>query len=300
MLWAGPRFGFVDMPDGSHLKAHEKPAVPLGGVGVFLALQLAFLLIAFDPWFLMASSMVLILGIVDDRRGLQPTVRLLVEAAAALVLVVGGDYGDLGVMVLGALLVVISINAVNLFDGLDGLAGSVALIAGLGLAQISSMRGVDGLPALALSAALAGFLVLNWYPARVFMGDAGAYVVGLSLAYLMIESAATSPIRLALSSALLGVLAIDLVVTLIRRRQQGAPLFLGDRSHLYDQLHDRGWAVPAVAVAASLFQALWVVGLIAVEAWLAPLAGVVVVALVTVPVVLILGTRSVVGNGEPN
>ena len=293
MLWLGPRIGAVDMPDGSPLKAHDRPAVPLGGVGIFLGLQIALAMNGFDPWFLIASSIVLILGLIDDRRGVSPKARLLVEAAAALVLVIGTAEGDVLVMVLGFCLIIISINAVNLFDGLDGLAGSVSMLTALGLAQLSTMRGLDGLPALGLSAAVAGFLVLNWHPARLFMGDAGAYVVGLTLAYLMIESAATSPAPLALSSGTLGILAIDLLVTLVRRRRQGVPLFLGDRSHLYDQMHDRGWTVVSVVAAAALFQVIWVLGLLALESWFSALTGVIVMTLVAIPLVLVLGTRSV-------
>jgi UDP-GlcNAc:undecaprenyl-phosphate GlcNAc-1-phosphate transferase len=144
---------------------------------------------------------------------------------------------------------------VNLFDGLDGLVGSVGLVTALGLAWLAGSRGLEAGMALALAAALAGFLILNWHPARVFLGDAGAYVVGMLLAHLIIVSSSGGSLEILVASALLGVFAIDLLVTMLRRRLVGAPMFLGDRSHIYDQLRDRGWSVPGVALVMAAVQA---------------------------------------------
>lgn len=273
-IWLGPRIGYVDRPDDPSLKAHDRPAVPLGGVGVFLGVHLASLSRGdLEVGLLLASSVVLVLGLVDDRRGVDPGIRLVVEMVAAVILIldVAGDPGLL-YLLLGIALVVFAINCVNLFDGLDGLVGSVALVTALGLAVVAQGRGLDFLSPLALAAALAGFLVLNWHPARVFLGDAGAYFVGLYLAHLILD-VSDGPVELVLTSGFLGVFAIDMLVTLLRRRLNDRPLFLGDRSHIYDQLRDRGLSVPKIALLAAGTQAVLLAVVLLAERWLGTVWG---------------------------
>jgi UDP-GlcNAc:undecaprenyl-phosphate GlcNAc-1-phosphate transferase len=270
-IWLGPKIGYVDRPDEPTLKAHKRPAVPLGGVGLFLGVHMAALVTGeLDLGLLLASSVVLVLGLVDDRRGVDPGTRLVVEIGAALILILDlpGNPGILFYLLAGAL-VVFAINAVNLFDGLDGLVGSVALVTAVGLAGVAQGRGEDAIYALTLAAALAGFLILNWHPARVFLGDAGAYFVGLYLANLILD-VSDGPVELILTSGFLGVFAIDLLVTLLRRRLNNRPLFTGDRSHIYDQLRDRGMSVPAIALLAAATQAVLLVMVIMAERWLGP------------------------------
>ncbi|HSK06677.1 MAG TPA: MraY family glycosyltransferase [Acidimicrobiia bacterium] len=289
-VWLGPRIGYLDRPDDPALKAHLHPAVPLGGVGVFLGVHLAALARdGLDVTLLAATAIVLVLGLVDDRRGLPPVVRLGVELAAAAVLVfVGGPDGGPVFIVLSIALVVLAINAVNLFDGLDGLAASVTLVTVLGIAWLGGGRGLDTEMPLEMVAALGGFLVLGWHPARVFLGDAGAYVIGLLLAHAIIESSGDSTIRLMISSGLLGVLAVDLMVTMLRRRRSGHPLFLGDRSHIYDQLRDRGLSVPGVALAMAAAQAAIVVIVVVVDRSLGPWPSLLVLASIVIVVVALL------------
>jgi UDP-GlcNAc:undecaprenyl-phosphate GlcNAc-1-phosphate transferase len=195
---------------------------------------------------------------------------LVVEIGAALILILDlpGNPGILFYLLAGAL-VVFAVNAVNLFDGLDGLVGSVALITAVGLAGIAQGRGADAITALTLAAALAGFLILNWHPARVFLGDAGAYFVGLFLANLILD-VSDGPLELILTSGFLGVFAIDLLVTLLRRKLNDRPLFIGDRSHIYDQLRDRGMSVPTIALLAAATQAMLLVMVIMAERLLGP------------------------------
>jgi UDP-N-acetylmuramyl pentapeptide phosphotransferase/UDP-N-acetylglucosamine-1-phosphate transferase len=180
-------------------------------------------------------------------------------AALALVLGCRVESDDPVAIVLGIALVVLAINAVNLFDGLDGLAGSVTLVTALGLTWLATGRDLTAIAPLELAAAVAGFLVLNWHPARVFLGDSGAYVVGLVLAHLIIDASPSGALQMVVTTGTLGVLAIDLVVTLLRRRVSGHPMFTGDRSHIYDQLRDRGWSVPKVAIGMATAQAAIVV-----------------------------------------
>lgn len=264
MMAAGPRFGFVDIPDGSALKAHARAAVPLGGVGVFIAVHVAMAIAGiFDVGLLVASGAVFVLGLVDDRVQLSPRTRLVVEVGAALSLVGLADtpleISNPIHLLVGVILVVGAINAVNLFDGLDGLVGSTGIVAGVGLALLASQRGIDGDFGLILASALAGFLVLNWHPAKVFLGDNGAYSVAVFLVYGIVTVSPDLTARNVLASiAVLGVYALDLVATLLRRRLAGVPMFFGDRSHLYDQLNDRGLAMQVIVLLAISVQVMFV------------------------------------------
>ena len=178
MVWIGPRIGFVDVPDDPELKAHDLPAVPLGGVAIFTAVH-AGLAVAelFDVRLFVASGLLFVLGLADDRLGLSPILRLAVTAVAGIVLAVGYE-GALS-RVLLVVFVVVAVNAVNLYDGLDGLAGSAAAIAALAVAGVAQLRGLTGWGGVILAAALIGFLVLNWHPAKAFLGDNGAYLIDI-------------------------------------------------------------------------------------------------------------------------
>ena len=193
-LWLGPRLGFMDRPDGSSLKPHNRAVTSLGGVGVFLGFHVAQAIRGdLAAPVLAASAIVLVLGLVDDRIGLSPGKRLVVEVVAGGVLVAGlaPPAEDPMLAVLGVLVVVFAVNAVNLFDGLDGLAASAGLTTAVALAVMAHLRGLAPDMSLHLAAALVGFLVLGWHPAKVFLGDAGAYVVGVLLAASMLSASPT-------------------------------------------------------------------------------------------------------------
>lgn len=260
----GSSFGFVDLPDDVGLKTHDSPAVPLGGVGVFLGVHAGLAASGmFDVGLLLAGALVLMLGLFDDRSGLSPGRRLVVQILAALVLVASAqtplDGRSVTDLLVGVALVVVAINAVNLFDGLDGLVGASAIVAALGSAVLDLSRGGDGAFGLILAASLAGFIGLNWHRARVFLGDNGAYVVGLFLAHAVLRASPDGPgPGFAVALVLLGVFLLDLGATVLRRRIAGRRMFAGDRSHLYDQVNDRGVSVPRVALTFAAGEAAFV------------------------------------------
>lgn len=269
LAWAGlvvplgPRLGFVDMPDDASLKRHTRPAVPLGGVGVFLGVHTGMAIEGiFDVGLAAGTGGLLVLGLLDDRLGLSPRLRLVVEVAMAFVIVASADGAwstDPLPLIVGIVLVVVAVNAVNLFDGLDGLVATSAAVAAVGVAALGDLRGLNAIVGLVLAGALVGFLFLNWSPAKVFLGDNGSYVVGAFLAYgIMRVSPEPVDSRFIVASVLLGVFALDLATTVLRRRLSGRPLFVGDRSHIYDQLRDRGWTVPRVALTMAAVEAGYV------------------------------------------
>lgn len=257
-IWLGPRIGLVDVPTPDPLKVHEKSTPLLGGVGIFLGLHTGLYIEgAFDPGLLAATSIILLLGLIDDRFGLSAKLRLIVEIFASIVLVSTTDIseGTLAMMVISVVAVVVAINAVNLFDGLDGLVGSVAVVSAFGLGWVGLAGFGNEALGFILASAIVGFLLFNWQPARVFLGDNGAYLIGMVLAYgTLIAGGGNLGTTAILSVGTLGVFIADLGVTVVRRARNGTPIFEGDRSHLYDQLRDRGFTVRRVALAAATAQ----------------------------------------------
>jgi UDP-GlcNAc:undecaprenyl-phosphate GlcNAc-1-phosphate transferase len=232
------RTGIVDEP--GDLKTQRVPVAYLGGVAVFLA-ALPGPLLAGEPLILVPAGLALALGLADDLRPLPVSARVLVEVlvAVAAASVVPGPFLvrlATGVLVLGLL------NAVNLLDGQDGLAAGVGAVIAIGFALLG---GAASPVALGLAGALAGFLVFNRPPASIYLGDAGAYFIGTAVAMLpaLTEHAGTSWSTWWAVPLLLGLPVADTAIAIVRRVRAHRPLLQGDRSHVYDQLVDRGASI---------------------------------------------------------
>jgi UDP-GlcNAc:undecaprenyl-phosphate GlcNAc-1-phosphate transferase len=200
--------------------------------------------------------MALGLGTADDIRPLPPVARLLAEIATglAVAIMVSTRFSGVAGFVLVTIATVALMNAFNLLDGLDALCASVALFSAAGFAVI--LTGEARYLAIALCGAVAGFLVFNKPPARIYLGDGGAYVIGTGMAALL--ASAWGPVRPVPTGvaglALVAVPAAELAFAVIRRARSRQSLLLGDRNHPYDQLVRRGWtrekAVASYAVVA--------------------------------------------------
>jgi len=285
----GPRFGFVDRPDGS-LKPHDRPIAPLGGAGVFAGLHLGLGAAGvFDPGLFTATLLVWALGLVDDRFGLGPRVRLAGVGLAGMTLVAFSDVALFSVM--GAFwifVVLVVVNATNLFDGLDGLLGSVAATAMAGLWVLALLQTeMSAATFLAPIGAVLGFVGWNWPPARIFLGDNGAYVVGVSLVWLGLNTAPSGFDSL-LATALIGVPLLDLAVTVVRRLLSGADLTSGGRDHFYDRLRGTGMMTAAVTRVMTAAQAVWIAVLVAVAEIGSVLAAVVTAGVLALLAVVLL------------
>jgi UDP-GlcNAc:undecaprenyl-phosphate GlcNAc-1-phosphate transferase len=244
------RTGIVDHP--GPLKVQHVAVPYLGGLAVLIGLTAVVAPV--HPILLVPIALAAVLGFVDDAREVPAIARLAGEvgigAAAAAVVPVRwpGPFGPIAVVAA----VVILINATNMLDGLDALASSVAVIGAGGFAI--ALRGDGRVVALALAGALAGFLWFNRPPARIYLGDAGSYLIGTTLALLL--AIAWSPHRTAdvgiAGIALVALPVLESGVTIIRRLRARHPLFSGDRGHVYDQLIDRGWAATRASLAFAL------------------------------------------------
>lgn len=204
-----------DIPE--RRKVHKMPIPRLGGVGVYLGTWLSwgvFCLFfsnmvpveATKPlWGLfIGSTLIWVLGLYDDLFGANARKKLFVQVIAALIVVfsgvdirilyspiAGGDLflqDSLTIWTLSVAWIVVVTNAINLIDGLDGLAGGVCMITALTIHFISRDLGIPHLPffSLCLAGACLGFLIFNYSPARIFLGDSGSLFLGFVLACLSI------------------------------------------------------------------------------------------------------------------
>lgn len=266
----GQRLGLVDLPDAGLLKGHSGRPVPLGGLGIIVGLHVGLALQGIvEPGLLAATALLWVVGIADDRAGLDPRLRLAAAATSGLLL--GGLQEQFpGWLMLLAYVVVVAVvvNSVNLFDGLDALAGSSAVVGAASLALFTASRGHAGaIGPLVLAAAVLGFLMWNRPPARLFLGDNGAYVVGAALAWAALRFS-TRWDEGVVALALVGAPLLDFAATILRRIRSRATLFGGDRDHSYDRLHRAGWSVASVAAIFTLAQIAWTSGIIALSIWL--------------------------------
>jgi UDP-GlcNAc:undecaprenyl-phosphate GlcNAc-1-phosphate transferase len=232
--------GLVDHPVPGPLKVHSVAVPVLGGVGVMTSVLLTTLLIMHRlPLAITAAvAVAVVTGLVDDARPLPPWVRMLALTGSGLLLVAGGvrllPLGLLAAAGVVALVLLLS-NAVNLIDGQDGLAGGLGAIACAGMAAVAAANGKGPpLVAVALAGALLGFLGWNLSPSRIFLGNSGAYGLGVLLALLTGGLTNDGWHGLIAAGLCLGVFAFELTFTVVRRLVAAQGLATGDRRHTYD------------------------------------------------------------------
>lgn len=239
------RLKIVDDPTPSgSLKIHTRAVPLLGGVvavtSVFLAL--VFTGESFDIGVLIGTVLALIVGLADDIHPLSVWPRLLLLGVAGAVVSVAllPDWRVVPAMGI-AVLMICTANGVNIVDGQDGLAGGLVVLSavGLSLALPSDEGGMVAL-GFAVAGGTLGFLFWNRPPARLFLGNNGAYALGVLLGLLSGVLIMSRGWRgLFAAGAFLGIFAFEVVWSLLRRRRQNQPLTSGDRSHTYDLLAER-------------------------------------------------------------
>ncbi len=287
------RIGMVDHPGGRKLHEQETPLV--GGLAIFLAylgvIALSGNLPSGSLSLLAALLVAVAIGVVDDARDVTHRSKFVAQIGAALIIVSGtsvqithfGDLLGLGPIVLdkwSVLVTVVAIigtmNAVNMIDGLDGLAGAVVLPPMLIFGGLAHAHG-DGRTAfelLALAGATAGFLYFNlrtpWRQrARVFMGDTGALVLGLLLAWYAMRLAgnAGGPVCPIVAVWILAVPLVDMSSVMLLRMFQGRSPFRADRQHIHYLLLDAGFSVSqVVAITAAASAGFGLAGVLLHEA----------------------------------
>jgi UDP-GlcNAc:undecaprenyl-phosphate GlcNAc-1-phosphate transferase len=275
------RAGAIDHPGGRHI--HQRPTARLGGIAVGLGLLSSILIAAAADPFVNATlaahlrefillgagaGLMLLVGAIDDFCPIRPSIKLLAEIVAALVVVSAGHqiqfaFGlNLGWLrsVVTVLWITAIMNAINMVDGLDGLAGGVSLIIGMTLFAVSLYLGsaTSGIILIALCGGLAGFLPFNFSPAKIFLGDSGSLLIGYGLGVTAIQSSskAATVVAIVVPLLALGLPLAELLTTAVRRVLRmvhvvrwdvesrryeffflGRPaLFTADRDHIHHRL----------------------------------------------------------------
>jgi len=257
------RYEILDAPDGSRkLQVYAIPK--LGGVAIavaFTGCSMILLAPSEHPVVITEALGILLpaiaaaaVGYVDDKRGLFPSVRLALQAAIGLAIafalrdtvnITGSDLLDAALVVLWVMML---INGVNLLDNSDGLAGATVLVSSLIAAAVAAVCGQIVIAALglALAGTAAGFLVLNWNPARVYMGDSGAYFLGTMLAALTLQlkiAYADLPWTLLIPILVASLPLVDTSYVVISRLRRGVHPFTAGRDHLSHRLQHAGMGV---------------------------------------------------------
>ena len=250
---ASIRFGIVAQP--SRDRPHDKPTALLGGVAVLGGFVVAIGLVGIlsglpyhsIPWLAGFAIAMCLVGLLDDIVDLRPRHKLMLELAAICVLVWWGPQLDFFPyhpvnIALTIFWLVTATNAFNLIDGIDGLAAGVGIVAALSIATVAGLHQHNGtmVAALAIAGALAGFMIFNFPPASVFMGDEGALAVGLVLGVLSIQGSrfgeGSLPARLAMPLLALMVPILDTVTVTVTRLATGNPVSRRGLDHSHHRL----------------------------------------------------------------
>jgi UDP-GlcNAc:undecaprenyl-phosphate/decaprenyl-phosphate GlcNAc-1-phosphate transferase len=267
MIGVSRKFKLYDLP-GLH-KRHKRPVPLLGGTALmlttWLALGVARLMFSdelaeldrFLPFILAGGLAVYGVGLLDDFRPQTAWMKLAVEILAGLVLFWGGLRIDpvslpfSGQIPLGHFSIVITVlwvvlltNSINLIDGLDGLATGVSLIAAITMAVVGHLYSAGPIMGLAfvMIGFLTAFLLFNWYPAKIFLGDSGALQLGyyFSVLSLMVPLKTYTAAALYLPLLTLGVPILESSSSFVRRLVAGKNVMRADRRHLFHYLSAAG------------------------------------------------------------
>lgn len=285
-LWLVKRRGVIglDKPDARR-KRHEKPIPRLGGLPIFVTLMIgigagiSILDVSWSRWqpVILCNTLIFLVGFADDVKPLGARVKLAGQLGTALILyalgisidVLSNPFGqgsiNLGWLSLPLTLVwLVAIpNIVNLIDGMDGLAAGFGMFLCLTLALVGHIAAQNDVVfiSVVMAGALGGFLIFNFPPAKVFLGDGGAYLIGFFLASTSLLTSNKGSIIAALLVMLvaLGVPILDTMFAILRRAIRGVPIFRADAEHIHHRLILLGYskgqaliALYAICVALSL------------------------------------------------
>lgn len=282
VLWSTPivnrlglQSGLFDIPDKR--KVHQRPMVRLGGVSIFVGTLIALLVVWWSGGFVDSRGQILppneeyeiwgvtigglaffLIGLADDLFGLSPFTRLLMQTIVASMAWKAGvqiqfltmpSYGlvtlpDWISLPITIVWLVGMVNATNWIDGLDGLAAGVSGIAALVMLIVTLFMGqpAAALIAAALAGALLAFLRYNFNPAKIFMGDGGAYFIGFTLAGVAVIGLVktTAVTSFVLPYLILAVPILDMSAVILDRLRHGKSPFIADKRHLHHRLLKAG------------------------------------------------------------
>ena len=260
LIKIGLKFGFVDQVN--QRKIHRGAIPRIGGIGISLGTLLPIFLLYFffttGVEIKTPSNMLLyfggglaisLLGLFDDIKGINAKVKMLFQIVIAFVATQHGalieslpmPWGRLELGIFGYFLTIFwiigIINAFNLIDGMDGLSSGITLFSSLTLAMLAIANGYlpTALVALALAGAVTGFLIYNFNPARIFMGDSGSMFIGYILAILSLrnQSKAHAVVSIMVPIIAMGLPILDTTLAFMRRIMRHQSIFAADKQHIH-------------------------------------------------------------------
>jgi len=264
--------GLVDVPN--ERKIHTKPISRIGGVAIWASTMLTFLclvLMSYYPYgkllsgILLGSSLMFLLGLIDDVYGLGAKFKLVVQVSIATIVYLLGVQIDslpfFGGVELAwwisypiTMLWIVGIsNAVNFIDGVDGLAGSVITVNAITLAilaiTLTPANPISALIGFILAGSMLAFLTFNFNPAKIFMGDSGALFSGFLLATISITGVMkVATLAILLPFVVLAVPIIDITYASLRRISKGKSPFVADAEHIHHKLLHAGFSQKTTVV----------------------------------------------------
>ncbi len=282
LIVVAKKYNILDLPKVSR-KIHDRPIPLLGGVAIYGAWALVVLFLQFSNqlldvrmawsmivWFLLAGLILIINGVLDDKYNLKPQISIWGPIIASIIVIYGGlsithvTNPTGGVFYLDTLFVswlpviitflwLMGITyTTKLLDGVDGLTPGIGLIASLVIFVISLSWDVVGsttsLLSLTLAGAIAGFLILNWHPAKIFLGEGGSTFIGFSLGVLAIISGS----KIATALLVMGLPLLDIFWVVIKRLRKKQAFWKGDNEHLHFRLLKAGLNQRQVVIFMSL------------------------------------------------
>ena len=246
----------VDVPN--ERKIHNKPIPLLGGIGIFLAFLLGYMIFGSPSnimsSILIASFLILLLGIFDDIKPIRALYKFIIHIVIASIIVFYGglqlEYTDIfGYSInfgffapfVSIILIVGIINAMNLIDGLDGLCAGISSIYFLTIAilgfLLNKFGGLDIMLSVIMLGSTLGFLVHNFPPAKIFMGDAGSTFIGLIISVIVLIGFKTLTLTsLVIPALVLAVPIMDTLFAIVRRKIKHRSAMEPDKEHLHHQL----------------------------------------------------------------
>jgi UDP-GlcNAc:undecaprenyl-phosphate GlcNAc-1-phosphate transferase len=251
LLYLAARFELYDSP--GPLKVHNQAKPRLGGVAMLVGMLASA---SAAVWSGHPFSWTFLLALLD-LYGLSPLVRLTAQVCAALLIWSAGSQVHVMVSPIRSALVailftVLFVNAFNMLDGSDGLAAGVAAIIASGyiLVNVQANNSRDAAIACSLLGVTLGFLLFNFPPAKIFMGDSGSTMLGLIIAFLGLSLCRDQTYlcpRLLIPLLFAALPLVDAMAAIVRRVRRKTSPFKGDREHAYDLFLQRGWSAGRVA-----------------------------------------------------
>ena len=259
----------LDIPN--ERKIHKKPMPRMGGIAIFGAFLLGYMLFARTTYqmlsILIGGFIIVFIGMVDDISPIRARTKLLFQIVAAAVVVFYGqivlnhtDILGLNInfpvpynYIISIFFIVAITNAINLIDGLDGLASGVSAIYFLTITIIAFLvdmtAGLDTIMSIIMLGSTLGFLVYNFYPAKIFMGDSGSLFLGFTISIIaLLGFKATTLTSLIIPILILAIPIFDTLLAIFRRLLKGEKISTPDKEHIHFQLLKMKFSIPATVL----------------------------------------------------